>query len=132
MSENQMIWPTLNYADAPAAIDFLGRAFGFTAALVVPAGDTDAIAHAQLRNGEGAGVMLASANREGNVFSQRPVGAGSIYVVTEKLEELFEQAVEAGAEVIAELVQDEHGRGFSVTDPEGNIWSFGDYPGEPA
>ena len=39
--------------------------------------------------------------------------------------------VPAGAEIVAPLVDEDYGsRGFSVADPEGNIWSFGTYDGE--
>ena len=75
--------------------------------------------------------MLGSAGRAGNPFSQRPTGAGSCYVVTQRPDEVYERALAAGAEVLAPLVDADYGsRGFSMTDPEGNIWSFGTYSGE--
>ena len=46
------IIPTFRYADAPAAIDWLCRAFGFEKHLVVPEED-GTIAHAQLKFGNG-------------------------------------------------------------------------------
>ena len=50
--------PCLRYRDAPAAIDWLRRVFGFEKHLVVP--DTDGgIAHAQLTLGGGM-IMLGS------------------------------------------------------------------------
>ncbi len=49
----------LRYRDAPAAIDWLQRAFGFEPQLVVPDAH-GGIAHAQLRFGNGM-VMLGSA-----------------------------------------------------------------------
>ena len=126
------IWPTLLYADAPAAIDFLEKAFGFETSLVVPnESDSTIIEHAQLVWPEGGGIMLGSANREGNPFSMRPTGAGSAYVVTDHPDAVYDRAVAAGAEVFAPLKDEDYGsRGFSVTDPEGNIWSFGTYTGE--
>ena len=51
--------PTLRYRDAPAAIEWLCRAFGFEKHLVVP-GDDGTIAHAQLVFGNGM-IMLGSA-----------------------------------------------------------------------
>lgn len=126
------VWPTLVYEDAPAAIEFLGTAFGFTPALVVRAeGDDSVVEHAQLTWPEGGGIMLGSANREGNAFSQRPTGASSVYVVTSQPDALHDRAIAAGAALLQELRDEEYGsRGFSVTDPEGNIWSFGTYAGE--
>ena len=131
-NEAKTIWPTLNYTDAPAAIEFLQEAFGFTVSLVVPnESDETVVEHAQLRWPEGGGVMLGTANRDGNPFSQRPTGAGSVYVVTDRPDEVFDRAVGAGAAVLAPLRDEDYGsRGFSVTDPEGNIWSFGTYTGE--
>ncbi len=41
------------------------------------------------------------------------------------------RATAAGAEVVRELKDEDYGsRGFSVRDPEGNLWSFGTYRGE--
>jgi uncharacterized glyoxalase superfamily protein PhnB len=38
------------------------------------------------------------------------------------------RAVAAGAEVVADLVdQDYGGRGYSCRDPEGHLWNFGTY-----
>jgi uncharacterized glyoxalase superfamily protein PhnB len=125
------VWPTLNYSDARAGIRFLVDAFGFEERLVVPGEEDGVVEHAQLIWPEGGGVMLGTANREGNVFSQRPTGAASIYVVTDEPDRLYERAIAAGAELVRELQDEDYGsRGFSVRDPEGNIWSFGTYRGE--
>ena len=59
------IIPTLRYKDAPKAIDWLCKAFGFERHLVVP-GDNDTIAHAQLRYGN-AMIMLGSDNEIWNM-----------------------------------------------------------------
>lgn len=133
MTEKQppTIWPTLNYAHAPAAIEFLTTVFGFEERLVVPDEAEGAVAHAQLAWPEGGGVMLGSANRPGNVFSQRPTGSDAVYVVTDDPDTLHKRVMEAGVELVQELRDEEYGsRGFSVRDPEGNIWSFGTYRGE--
>lgn len=127
------VWPTLVYTDARAAIRFLVDAFGFTESLVVPNDTDDAVVeHAQLTWPEGGGVKLGSANRPGNRSSQRPTGAASVYVVTSDPVAVHDRAVARGAVVFSPLVEHDYGgRGFSVTDPEGNIWSFGSYGGEP-
>ena len=126
------IWPTLNYIDAPAAIKFLVDAFGFESTLVVvDKGDDQVVEHAQLRWPEGGGVMLGTANRQANPFSQRPTGAGAVYVVTADPDSVHDRALGAGAQLYQELRNEDYGsRGFSVTDPEGNLWSFGTYSGE--
>ena len=125
------VWPCLNYRDAPAAIRFLVEAFGFEQRCAYPAEGEGVIAHAELAWPEGGGVMLGSADRDESVFSQRPTGAASLYVVTDSPDALFDQAMAAGAELVREMRDEEYGsRGFSVRDPEGNIWSFGTYRGE--
>jgi len=57
-----MIIPTIRYTDAPAAIDFLERAFGFERKAVY--GDGDVIHHAELTCGRGM-VMLGSTGLAG-------------------------------------------------------------------
>ena len=52
--------------------------------------------------------------------------------MTDDLDALYERALAAGAQVIRPLSTPEYGgREFSVTDLEGNHWSFGSYRGEP-
>ena len=126
------IWPTLLYEDARAAIAFLEQAFGFTPTLVVPNEEDDSVVeHCQMQGPEGGGVMLGTANRPGNTFSQRPTGCSSIYVVTSEPDALFDRAVAAGAEIYRELEDQDYGsRDFAMKDPEGNLWNFGTYTGE--
>jgi uncharacterized glyoxalase superfamily protein PhnB len=126
------VWPSLTYRDAPAAIAFLVDVFGFEARLVVRDDDVpDVVHHAELRWPEGGGVMLGTAAREGNEFSQQPTGAGSVYVVTDHPDDVHAPVVAAGVELVRELRNEDYGsRGFSARDPEGNIWSFGTYRGE--
>jgi len=134
MRPTAQVWPTLVYDDARGAIRFLVEAFGFVESLTVPNDvDDTVVEHAQLTWPEGGGVMLGSANRPGNTFSQRPTGVASVYVVTASPDVVHDRAVAHGAAVFSPLVEHDYGgRGFSVTDPEGNIWSFGSYSGEPA
>ena len=126
------IWPTLIYDDAPAAIDWLQQAFGFEVAIVVPNdSDPTVIEHCQLRWPHGGGVMLGSAGRPCNPFSERQTGAAGVYAVTPEPDALYDRCTAAGAAIFQELRDEDYGnRGFSVTDPEGNIWSFGYYAGE--
>jgi uncharacterized glyoxalase superfamily protein PhnB len=54
-----------------------------------------------------------------------------VYVVTDDPHAVFERALKAGAKVIREMRDEDYGStGFSVADPEGNLWSFGTYRGE--
>ena len=125
------MWPCLNYRDAPAAIGFLVEAFGFQEALVVPGEDEGIVAHSQLRWPEGGGVMLGTADREDSEFARLPTSCASVYVVTDDPHAVFDRATAAGARVVREMRDEDYGStGFSVLDPEDNIWSFGTYRGE--
>ncbi|MGI9051220.1 MAG: VOC family protein [Ilumatobacteraceae bacterium] len=128
----KMVWPCLNYRDAPAAIAFLTEAFGFVESLVVPGERDDIIEHCQLRWPEGGGVMLGTAGRAESEFSRLPTSCASVYVVTDDPQAVLARATAAGAQVVREMREEDYGStGFSVRDPEENIWSFGTYRGEP-
>ncbi len=61
--------PWMRYHDAPAAIDWLCRAFAFEKHLVVPGEEEGTIAHAQLRYGNGM-IMLGTAGTHGGGFDE--------------------------------------------------------------
>jgi uncharacterized glyoxalase superfamily protein PhnB len=127
------IVPTMRYEDAPAAIDWLCRAFGFEKHLVVP-GERGQILHAQLSFGNGM-VMLGSASNEGEfgTYVKTPRQAGgtttqSAYVVVDNADEHHARAVAAGARIVIGIRDEDYGgRGYSCRDPEGHLWNFGTY-----
>jgi uncharacterized glyoxalase superfamily protein PhnB len=97
--------PALQYQDAPAAIDFLCRAFGFEKHAVYE-GEGGSIAHAQLTLGNGM-VMLGSAKEtDYGELLVRPRAAGgvtmSVYVIVEDADARFARAKSAGAEITSE------------------------------
>jgi uncharacterized glyoxalase superfamily protein PhnB len=126
------VWPCVNYRDARAAIRFLVEVLGFVEAAVhADSHDDTVIVHAELRWPEGGGVMLGTAGRADSEFSQLPTSCASSYVVTDDPRAVHARALAAGAELVRELREEDYGSlGFSVRDPEGNIWSFGTYRGE--
>lgn len=126
------IWAALNFADASAGIAFMVDVLGFEAQLVVTGADPSVVEHSQLRWPEGGIVQAASAGRPGNVFSDRPTGAESLYVVTADPLAVYDRCVAAGVEVVGEPAApdyDPDGTVFSIRDAEGNLWSFGTYAG---
>jgi uncharacterized glyoxalase superfamily protein PhnB len=130
MSEST-VWPVINYRDARGASAFLVEAFGFVETLVVPGETDDVVAHGELRWPEGGGVMFGTADREGNEFSRLPTSCASVYVVTADPYAVYDRAMAAGARIVREMRDEDYGStGFSVRDPEDNIWSFGTYKGE--
>jgi uncharacterized glyoxalase superfamily protein PhnB len=123
------VWPTLIYGDAPAALRFLTQAFGFEETLVVPGDGEDVVAHAEMRWPRGGGIMLGSVRTDA-LLGEQHAGVASVYVVTDEPDALFARATAAGAEVVVGLEDTSYGsRGFTVRDPEGNLWSFGTYRG---
>jgi len=118
-----MVIPTFHYADAPAAIDFLERAFGFERHAVYE-GEGGLVAHAEIK-AAGGWLMLGSSRPD----SPYDIGRQSVYVVIESdVDAHCERARAAGADVFREPTdQDYGGRDYSCRDPEGNVWSFGTY-----
>jgi hypothetical protein len=52
----------------------------------------------------------------------------SCYLVVEDADAHYAQARAAGAEILLDVADDDHGgRGYSCRDPEGHMWSFGTY-----
>jgi uncharacterized glyoxalase superfamily protein PhnB len=129
------VWPTLRARDARGLIRFLVDAFGFEETVTYgdrPDGSGDTVVHAELAWPAGGGIMLGSAHDDpGNPWTLAPGSAGC-YVVTDEPDALHDRAVAAGAQVVAALHDTDYGsRDFAVRDPEGNLWSFGTYRGEP-
>ena len=123
------IWPTLVYADAPAALRFLTEAFGFEETLVVPGEGDGVVAHAEMRWPLGGGIMLGSV-RADSILGEQHAGVASVCVYTDEPDALFARATAAGAEVALGLEDTSYGaRSFTVRDPEGNLWTFGTYRG---
>jgi uncharacterized glyoxalase superfamily protein PhnB len=123
------VWPTLRARDARAVIRFLVDAFGFEETVVYAEGDE--VHHAELAWPEGGGIMLGSVRDAGTASGPVP-GGFTAYVVTADPDALYARAAAAGAEILDELHETDYGsRDFAASDPEGNRWSFGTYPGHP-
>jgi uncharacterized glyoxalase superfamily protein PhnB len=128
------IIPVLRYRDAPAAIEWLCRVFGFEKHLVVPHQD-GSVAHAQLSFGNGM-IMLASVAKTetefGALMKQPDELAGAqtqtLYVVVSDVDAVYANAKAGGAKIATEIKDEDYGgRDFSCYDLEGHLWSFGSY-----
>ncbi len=124
-------WPTLRAHDARGLIRFLVEAFGFEETAVF--GDGDHVGHAQLSWPLGGGVMLGSAgDRAPDDDWSREPGTSGVYVVTDDVDGLHARAVAFGAKTRYGPRDTDYGsREVAFADPEGNLWSFGTYRGEP-
>jgi uncharacterized glyoxalase superfamily protein PhnB len=119
------IFPALRYENAPAAIAWLGKAFGFEKKFVVP-GENDSVMHAELRLGSGM-IMMGSAGKPDpkNPWSTAPFG---IYVMVKEIDAHYARAKAAGAEIVRPIADTDYGaREYSVRDCDGHLWSFGTY-----
>jgi uncharacterized glyoxalase superfamily protein PhnB len=129
--------PCLRYRDAPAAIDWLCRVFGFERQLVVPNPD-GTIAHSQLRLGGGM-IMLGSVvdSPFGRLMRQPDEIGGaetqSAYVIVPDADVVYARVKSAKAEIVLDIKDEDYGgRGFSCRDLEGHLWTIGTYdPWEP-
>ena len=125
------IIPGMRYRDAPAAIEWLCNAFGFSRNLVVP-GPGDTISHAQLVLGDGMIMLGSVTDDEYGEMVMTPQEAGgntqSAYVVVDEIDAHYRRAMAAGAEIVMEIADQEYGgRLYSAKDPEGYLWNFGSY-----
>jgi len=115
-------WQSMAFQDAEAMMTWLS-AIGFVEHSTYREGGI--VVHAEWLWPGGGGLMFGQV-REGG--SLKVAGGSGVYLIDQDPDALFDKAVAAGATVDRPMVdQDYGGRGGTVTDPEGNSWSFGSY-----
>ena len=126
------IIPVMQYKDARKAIDWLCSTFGFEKHLVVE-GENNTIRHAQLTYGNSMIMLSSDIESEYGKLVKTP---GSLngnntqasYMVVDEIDEHYEKAVAAGAQILIEIQDEDYGgRGYTCKDIEGYIWNFGSY-----
>ena len=126
------IYPSLTYDDAPRAIEWLCRAFGFAKRLIVP-GPGNRVEHSELSFGTGV-VLISSPKTDDHRVSPKALAgvAQALSVFVADPDAHYKVAIAVGARVVRELRTEEYGaRGYMVLDPEDHLWYFGNYrPGE--
>jgi uncharacterized glyoxalase superfamily protein PhnB len=126
--------PCLRYRNAPAAIEWLGIAFGFEKQAIY-SNEDGTVAHAQLTHGNGMvmlGSVLETESEWGRLIKQPDEIGGaetqSSYVIVNDADAIYARAKAAGATIVVEIKDEDYGgRGFSCYDPEGHLWNFGTY-----
>lgn len=129
-------WPRISsavyYEDAPAAIDWLCRAFGFEVRVKIE-GDGGSIEHSELTYGDGV-VMVGHAGLPHKPsFRKSPHALGgantqNMMVYVDDIEAHFAQARAAGAKIVSEPKTTDYGeewwtdRGYECEDLEGHHW----------
>ena len=116
--------PYLFYRDAPAAIDFLTRAFGFVEEYRFPM-DDGRIGHAELALDDAA-LMLAS-TFEG--FGTSPLDLPAVHCqircTVDDVDAHYERARRGGATIVTEPESHHGSRMYRAMDLEGHRWIFG-------
>jgi uncharacterized glyoxalase superfamily protein PhnB len=125
------------YRNAPEAIEWLCRVFGFEKHAVYP-GPENTIMHAELTLGDGM-IMLGSVTDTAySRFRKQPDEIGgaetqSVSLIVGDADAVCERAKTAGAEILFDIEDKPYGgRGFTCRDLEGRIWNVGTYdPWQP-
>lgn len=136
MRDRADLFACLRYKDAPAAIDFLCRAFGFARhAVYGDEKDPSIVHHAELVLGRS--MIMVSSDRPGEVRERygwkTALEAGCItmcvcaYVPDPDAH--CARAKAAGAQIIIGPYDNPGypGRAYDARDLEGNVWNFGSY-----
>jgi uncharacterized glyoxalase superfamily protein PhnB len=127
-----MLIPATRYRDPEAALAFLRDVLGLEEHAVFRDA-AGGLVHAQMRCG--AGLMMFGPVQE-NAFDRlmaAPEDIGgrettTIYAVVSDVAARHARATAGGARVLMPLEAQPHGgQSFTVADPEGHIWTFGDY-----
>jgi uncharacterized glyoxalase superfamily protein PhnB len=135
MTDTATLHAYFGYRDAPAALRWLEKAFGFETSIEVP-DDTGGIMHAEVRYGTAVSFTLFT----DQVQYDRPVRKGDtvghgMYLVLDapqKVDAIYAKAIAAGAESVWEPELSKWGNyRCRVADPEGYEWTFGTHrPGQ--
>jgi uncharacterized glyoxalase superfamily protein PhnB len=122
-AEPPTLYPSLRFRDAPVAIEFLKKAFGFEERVVYPNPD-GTIAHAELFYGPS--VLMLGSDKDDYIGSR--AGQGYLYVAVDDVDAHCVRARAAGAQIVTELHDTDYGsRDYAARDLEGNLWYFGTY-----
>jgi uncharacterized glyoxalase superfamily protein PhnB len=132
------ITPGVFYADAHAAIDWLGRAFGFETRLKVE-GAAGEVVHSELVFGDGL-ITVISACKPSHTSPRKVSGANTQYlmVYVDDVDAHCARARAAGAVISQEPETKNYGddwgtdRGYGAEDLEGHHWWFTQRLSSPA
>ena len=120
--------PGLQSRKAAALIDYLTGTVGFIEHARFE--EHGVVIHAELLWPEGGMVMISS-HAEGTLWAREP-GSAQLNVYTHDPDDLYARLKAADASIIRDLQDTDYGdRGFAINDPDGNLWAFGKYRGQP-
>ena len=114
------------YDDLAAALEFLGKAFGFHTRMSLP-GTDGSIMHAEMEIHDGVIMMSPTAENESWTSPKSQGGrvTQSLYVYVDDVDGHCAKARSGGATIVAELEDMFWGdRTYVASDPEGHRWTF--------
>jgi PhnB protein len=118
------ITPYLYYEDVDAAVNFLGRAFGFKQCGEEMRGPDGKLRHASMEL-DGALIMMGSPGPSYRNPKNLGTTTQSLYVHVGNADAHCARAREAGARIIEGPADTPYGhRRYGVADPEGHEWFF--------
>ncbi|MEZ4601062.1 MAG: VOC family protein [Syntrophotaleaceae bacterium] len=120
------VTPMLVLKDARRAIDFYKKALGAQELMVMPGPEGKGVMHAEIRIGDSIVMMgeecPGSSSKSAESLGGSPI---SFYIYVENVDEAFQTAVDAGAQVEMPVQEMFWGdRMGSVRDPFGYSWSL--------
>ncbi|CAN5913509.1 VOC family protein [soil metagenome] len=132
-------WPRLSasgyYQDANAAIEWLGKAFGFEVRLKVD-GEGGIVEHSELVYGDAVymvGDVRRQADRDRPFKSPKDIGGAntqSVMIYVDDVDAHHTRAAAAGATIVNEPKTSDYGEGYwsdrsyGVLDCDGHLWWF--------
>jgi PhnB protein len=133
-ADQQRVVPMINYADGPAAMDWLARAFGFVERVRLLAGD-GTLSHGEMTAGGGLVMLATTPGYEGpkrhretcaaaRAWSEVPWVVDGVLVYVTDVDAHFAQASAAGATILSQLEDGFPGRRYRAEDLEGHRWMF--------
>ena len=125
------VTPMLSVGDMRRAMDFYTKAFGFKVHQVMDSPQGPIHAELQLRDTR---LMLSPESRQQGSLSANSIGNTpvTLYVLVEKVDDIFSAAVAAGGKVLMPVADMFWGdRCGMVGDPDGNKWMIATHKSEP-
>ena len=119
------ITPYLFYENVAAAVDYLGRVFGFQERMRMPApDDPEKVIHAEMEIGDGV-IMMGNPGPDFRGPKSHGHVNQLIYVYVDDVDKHFQHARDAGAKILNEPEDQFYGdRRYGVEDLEGHQWNF--------
>jgi uncharacterized glyoxalase superfamily protein PhnB len=128
--------PMLSYEDVAAAIDWLGRAFGFRESGQRYSNPDGTVTHAEMEL-DGALIMLGWPGPDyqdpahhvevcdhARKWSEVPHVVNGVLVYVDDVDRHVEQARAAGATILSEPRDEPYGRVYNAADHAGHRWMF--------